>query len=133
MNSYNKREQIKETYRRQLPEPDASWPRNVRTAVTFIIAHLFDLRLTVGWMKEQCGINSKIFHSKFKLCVGLTPKPYSLHHRIEVSKLILRQTDDTVTDIAHSVGFDSLSSFDKTFKDRTGLTPSAWRNKNNGG
>ncbi|MEX1268948.1 MAG: helix-turn-helix domain-containing protein [Balneolaceae bacterium] len=44
-----------------------------------------------------------------------------------MSKIMLRETDLAVTDIAMETGFRSLSSFAKTFLNREGVSPSVWR------
>jgi hypothetical protein len=41
----------------------------------------------------------------------------------------LAESDRKVADVAFEVGFNSLSSFNAAFKERIGLTPSAWRKK----
>jgi AraC-like DNA-binding protein len=50
-------------------------------------------------------------------------------HRIEEAKELLLAPEQTpVHDIALEVGFASLSSFNKAFKDITGVTPTSFRN-----
>jgi AraC-like DNA-binding protein len=40
---------------------------------------------------------------------------------------LLRETDRSVTDICFDVGFNSLGTFSRTFRDIVGATPSAYR------
>ena len=40
---------------------------------------------------------------------------------------LLRETDRTVTDVCFDVGFTSLGTFSRTFRDIVGETPSAYR------
>lgn len=127
MNRYEEVKQIKENYRAALPSPKEEWPPKVQRALAFIMAHLYDPRLTVSWMKEQCGINGKSFASRFCKHLYKYPKEHILHHRTEAGKRLLEQTEATVTQIALDVGFNSLSAFCKTFKSREGVRPSRWR------
>ena len=43
---------------------------------------------------------------------------------------LLRETDRSVTDICLDVGFTSLGTFSRTFRDIVGETPSAYRTGN---
>lgn len=48
-------------------------------------------------------------------------------HRVEDAKRLLSQTDAPVKVIASEVGFNSLASFNRVFKDMTGKSPSQFR------
>jgi AraC-like DNA-binding protein len=130
MESYRNIEQIEETYRNTLPAPEGRG--EVQRAELFITEHLFDSTLVVGKMEEQCHIYGKSFASQFDIVTGFTPKAFILHHRIEAAKLLLLQTEASVTTIALSLGFSSLSSFDKAFEALVGQRPSEWRSGSKG-
>ncbi|MEX2455740.1 MAG: AraC family transcriptional regulator [Balneolaceae bacterium] len=106
-------------------------PFGVREALACIHEHVFTRRLTVKWMKEYCGLNGNNFSGKFKHYVGKTPRQYWLYHRIETAKLLLKDealTGASITDIAYSLGFNSLQAFSLTFKNYTGCSPKDFRN-----
>ena len=48
-------------------------------------------------------------------------------HRVEEAKLLLRDSDMQVTQIAFDVGFNSLASFNRVFKKTTGQAPTEYR------
>lgn len=48
-------------------------------------------------------------------------------HRIEDAKQLLKETDAAVKIIAEEVGFNSLASFNRVFKDITGTSPTQFR------
>lgn len=127
MNRYQKIEQRLEVYRNRLPEPDNDLPPRIVRLIRFTQAHLFHPQVTNGWMKKQCHVNGKSFSGKFAFYTGFTPKQYILHHRMEAAKMALKQTEASVTQTAFAVGFNSLSAFCKTFKNKIGLRPSQWR------
>lgn len=128
--TYYKIEEMLENYKKQLPEPRADWPHDMKRAVAFIIAHLFDPKLTVSWLRKKCRITGKSFSGIFRTCTGYYPKEYILHHRIEAGKLLLKQTEATITEIALALGFSSLSAFCNTFKNKQGVQPTKWRKQN---
>jgi len=77
-------------------------------------------------------IANEAFFSKFhfirlfKTIYEKTPHQYLTAVRIEKAKELL-QTEESVTQVCFSVGFDSLSSFTGLFKRRTTFTPSAYQ------
>ena len=66
---------------------------------------------------------SRCFVSVF----GETPHRYLQRRRVERSMFLLRETDRTVTDICFDVGFTSLGTFSRTFRDIVGETASGYR------
>ena len=62
----------------------------------------------------------------FKRYYGLTPRQYLIDKRIEKSKEYLKN-GMTVTETCFSVGFESLGSFSKLFKTKTGKSPSKFQ------
>ncbi|MCD2259519.1 helix-turn-helix domain-containing protein [Psychroserpens luteolus] len=62
----------------------------------------------------------------FKRYYGQTPRQYLTDKRIEKSKDNLKN-GMTVTETCFAVGFESLGSFSKLFKTKTGKSPSAFQ------
>ena len=48
-------------------------------------------------------------------------------HRVDEAKQLLRNSDMQITQIAFDVGFNSLASFNRVFKDTTGVSPTEYR------
>ena len=48
-------------------------------------------------------------------------------NRVEEAKQLLRDSDMQITQIAFDVGFNSLASFNRVFKDTTGVSPTEFR------
>lgn len=101
-----------------------SLPKEIPVAITcfvdFIIEHLYDETLTIEHANKACNIKSKSYSSRFSLFVGNTPKQYILLHRIASAKILLDETDLTVTQVSILVGFSTQSAFSKAFKNSTG-------------
>lgn len=68
------------------------------------------------------------FIKLFKRVCGVTPYQYLKTVRIENAKKLL-QAGKPVTDVAFSVGFDSVTSFTGFFKKTTGMSPSLYQKK----
>lgn len=67
------------------------------------------------------------FSRQFTQTFGETPHRYLQRRRIERAMAMLRDHDASVTDVALAVGYDSLGTFSRTFREITGRTPSEFR------
>ncbi|MDX2213814.1 MAG: AraC family transcriptional regulator [Oculatellaceae cyanobacterium bins.114] len=67
------------------------------------------------------------FSHLFKQSIGIAPYQYLLQQRIERAKQLLKQTDQSISEIAFSCGFNSHSHLSKQFRQLTGMTPRAYR------
>ena len=63
----------------------------------------------------------------FRATFGETPHRYLQRRRVERAMALLRNTDRSVTDICLAVGFSSLGTFCRTFRDIVGRSPSGFR------
>jgi transcriptional regulator GlxA family with amidase domain len=75
------------------------------------------------------GVSEAHFARSFKDAFGVPPHRYLLTRRIERAKALLRDTDLPVTDIAFQTGWNSLGTFGRVFRDVTGESPSALRER----
>ncbi len=75
------------------------------------------------------GVSQAHFARSFKDAFGLPPHRYLLTRRIERATALLRDTDLPITDIAFLTGWGSLGTFGRTFRDVTGESPGAHRER----
>ncbi|MCM4161595.1 helix-turn-helix domain-containing protein [Antarcticibacterium flavum] len=74
------------------------------------LAHMFDInehKLTYG----------------FKTLFGFTPFKYFTELRLQESKTLIRNTNNSLEDISESIGYTSYPHFSKAFKRRFGYSP----------
>ncbi len=64
---------------------------------------------------------------EFRATFGETPHRYLQRRRVERAMFLLRATDRPVTEICLDVGFTSLGTFSRTFRDIVGESPSQYR------
>lgn len=67
------------------------------------------------------------FIREFRAAFGETPHRHLQRRRIERAMTLLRTTDTSVTDVCMDVGFSSLGTFSRTFRDIVGTSPSDYR------
>ncbi|HUJ12452.1 MAG TPA: AraC family transcriptional regulator [Thermoanaerobaculia bacterium] len=69
------------------------------------------------------------FQRMFKIAFGITPMQFVQRRRLERARQLLIQTDEPVTAVCLSVGFESLGSFSTLFKRTFGLSPREVRSR----
>ncbi len=89
----------------------------------------YDKHIYLEEMAEVAGMSPKYFCAFFKEMTGRTPVEYLKIYRIEKASRKLLNTDEHVTDIAYSCGFNDLSYFIKTFKELKNITPAQYRKR----
>jgi AraC-like DNA-binding protein len=78
---------------------------------------------TVEEMAAIIGLGTTTFTEKFKSFSGFAPLNYLINLRISEAIKLLKNTDQSLTDIALGTGFYSSQHFSTTFKKLTGFTP----------
>ncbi|MGH7609558.1 MAG: helix-turn-helix domain-containing protein [Candidatus Dormibacteria bacterium] len=85
--------------------------------------------LNVPALAEIANLSQAHFSRSFRAVFGETPHHYLQRRRVERSMFLLRETDESITDVCFSVGFTSLGTFSRTFRDIVGETPSEYRRR----
>jgi AraC-like DNA-binding protein len=83
--------------------------------------------LDVPSLARIAHVSEAHFIRSFRATFGETPHRYLQRRRVERAMFLLRQTDDSVTDICLDVGFTSLGTFSRTFRAIVGVSPTAYR------
>jgi transcriptional regulator GlxA family with amidase domain len=61
--------------------------------------------------------------------VGVTPAVYVERARVEVGQRLLETTALAIDDVATAAGFGTVETFRRAFARRTGVSPSAYRER----
>lgn len=85
--------------------------------------------LDIPTLARIACVSEAHFIRTFRATFGETPHRYLQRRRVERSMFLLRDTDRSVTDICFDVGFTSLGTFSRTFRDITGESPSVYRTR----
>lgn len=85
--------------------------------------------LTAKKLAAIASYSEQHFHRVFKRIVGETLNVYIRRIRLEsAANQLMFDQESSVLEVAEKCGFVSLSSFNKVFKHKFGVTPGAWRN-----
>ena len=100
------------------------------SAVRLIAKNMHNPEFSNTTLAQQLGISEVYLRKLFASHYNTSPKQYILDCRIKKAKQILVDTSFSITAIAAECGFQSLYHFCRTFKNRTGLTPTQFADNN---
>jgi AraC family transcriptional regulator len=109
-----------------LPSPHLQ--RKIHEVQAFLaqnLAHDVDLNTIAA----QASLSPYYFTRQFTAMIGMPPYRYLITLRIQRAAQLLRESDLTVTQILHRVGFHSPSHFTTTFRRHMGMSPTAYRRR----
>ena len=84
--------------------------------------------VTPSVLAERAELSAQRLSRLTKRLFGLTPSQLITKTRIAAASRLLRDSSDTISNIAHSCGFCDHSAFTRAFRSATGVTPSEYRN-----
>lgn len=94
-----------------------------------IIYDEYPQKLNIDYICNQCGYSKSHFCRVFKKITGETFHHVLNRHRIEIACMHLRESTDSIEDIATYVGFSDSKTFCRTFKTYMNISPGAYRKK----
>lgn len=105
----------------------------IRNALEYIEDNI-SAPLSLSAIAQTARMSPNYFSTVFKRFVGISLWDYITGKRIELAVRLLldENTRHTVLDIALQCGFNSTASFNKAFRNQTGITPSEYRSKADG-
>jgi AraC-like DNA-binding protein len=83
--------------------------------------------LDVPSVAAVAHVSQAHFIRSFRAVFGETPHRYLQRRRVERSMFLLRETERSITDVCLDVGFTSLGTFSRTFREIVGESPSEYR------
>ncbi len=104
----------------QVESPDANLLKRI---IKVTNDNLSNSELTVDMIAKQVGLSRSQLHRKMKELMGVSPSEFLRNIRLEQAARLLRQRETGISDVAYAVGFNSLDSFSKAFKQHFGMSP----------
>jgi YesN/AraC family two-component response regulator len=98
----------------------------IRKAMAYIHTH-FSEALNREEITKHVGISADYLTDCFRQELGITPSAYIRRYRIRQACELLRNTDQSITQIALAVGFSDGAHFTRTFQRELNMTPRAYR------
>lgn len=98
----------------------------LRPALEYISENYYLPNITNDRLAELCGISTVYFRKSFEVICGVSPIRYLHNFRIRKAKDLLLSDYGSISQVAESVGYNSLYHFSKMFKVYTGLSPTQY-------
>ncbi len=92
----------------------------------YIDAHFFQ-PFSLDTLAAKMGISSRYVNEIFKERYGTTPVRYLTEVRIDLARKLLAETEKDIVSVCFEVGYDTLSTFYRTFKNIVRLSPNQFR------
>lgn len=98
----------------------------IMPAIEYIFDHYME-PIKVAQLAKTCHFSESYFRKVFLEMKGMGPMNYVNSIRIREACRMLLNSTDTVRVIGEKCGYPSVTTFERNFKQRTGMLPSQWR------
>lgn len=78
-------------------------------------------------LAEMFCVSKSYICRRFRETIGMSVIAYVNRQRVIRARRLLEETSESMTSIAMQCGFNSISQFNRAFKQFTGMNPTAWR------
>lgn len=98
----------------------------IRNSLAYIQTHPME-KIKVSELASLDHLSLSAYHRIFMQATGLSPAEYVLKDKIDRAKVLLKETNGSVTNIAYDLGFSSGQYFATTFKRFCNCSPTEYR------
>ncbi len=81
----------------------------------------------VNKLSDELGISRVQVYRKFNELTGISPKEYMKTQRLKAAAKLLKEGNDSISQVGYQVGFNSHSSFTVSFKAFYGVSPKEYK------
>lgn len=96
-----------------------------------VIHMRYQERLSGEELAEICGMSTYYFCRVFKRVMGVTPVQYQTEYRLRIADILLKYENESISAVAHTVGFDDEAYFSRCYKNSRGISPRQYKNSVN--
>jgi len=82
---------------------------------------------TVEDLARRVGLSRTRFADRFRHFLGEPPMAYLARWRVKLGAELLQSTEQSVAEVAATVGYESEFTFSRAFRREMGVSPGAWR------
>lgn len=104
----------------------AMFSLNLTEFKTTILNNLYS-NLSVAELAQLCALSTSTFKRKFNEVFGESPKKYVANKKLEKAAHLLKNSQERISSIAYDCGYETISTFNRSFKSSFGVSPSTFR------
>ncbi len=101
----------------------------IKDAVEYIDCNYMQ-DITLPQLAELSGVSVQHFCRCFKAKMGMRPVEYIAQRRLSQSKMLLMDSDKSISEIAQMVGYSGVTYFGMVFRKYEGISPTEFRQAN---
>lgn len=113
---------LSEVYSRLNSQPLCTQRKAIKPAVDYIESN-YSKDISISEIAKICNYSEASVYKLFKMATGVTPITYKHNIMIQHSLDMLKNTDLSIEEISHKIGFSSANYFRRIFIKLTGKTP----------
>ena len=95
-------------------------------AINYIFKN-YQEEIKVSQLAKECHFSESYFRKVFMEMKGMSPLDYVNSIRIREACRLLLNSTDTIRVVGEKCGYPSMTTFERNFRQRTGMLPSQWR------
>lgn len=99
----------------------------VKQQLAWLEENYSNSELKIEDLVAQSSLSRTSFYNELKSNTGLSPKEFILEFRLRKAMSFLKSSGMTISEIAYKTGFNDPVYFAKLFKQKTGMTPTNYR------
>lgn len=111
----------------QLPQYQTTELPDLVIDIRNYIDNHFTEKITLDNIAERCRVSKFYMSRTFKKYLGQSIFNYIIDSRIALAQRLLRYSEQSITSISETVGFEDHNGFYRAFMQREELSPSAYR------
>ncbi len=101
----------------------------IKKVMDIIAENISNPKLSVDFISSKIGLSSTHLYRKLKAITNQSTKDILKNYRLQKAAQMIQNNEGNITEIMYNVGFNSLSSFSKSFKTKFGVSPSEYAKK----
>lgn len=84
---------------------------------------------TIEQLAQDVGLSATALKTCFKGVYGSSVYAYQKEYRLQLAQKLLTETDSTIAEIAHQIGYENPNKFSSAFRQSLGMTPTQYRKR----
>ena len=117
---------VRKIQNKEMPERISMKKTDIFPAIVYI-KNNYSSPIKIKDLAKTCGMSESYFRKIFEKYMNMRPLDYINFVRIQKSCALLRDTKLIISDIAEQVGYESVSTYIRNFKNMIGCTPHQWK------
>lgn len=102
-------------------------PSGMVRALDYLEANFSDAKVSPSLLADKADMSLVRFARQVRRIFQLTPGQIIARKRLQAAALLLRETDQTISEVALESGYCDHSAFSRAFREATGMTPRQFR------